>query len=80
MLIDIFVNKIYLYDDRVTITYNSGDEPVTISDKLLSELEERDKQDRFLFLNGSGPPKLLLYEPVRETFMFSLTGSCYVPK
>ncbi len=56
MLIDIFVNKIYLYDDRVTITYNSGDEPVTISDKLLSELEERDKQDRFLFLNGNGPP------------------------
>lgn len=58
MLIDIFVNKIYLYDDRVTITYNSGDEPVTISDKLLSELEERDKQDRFLFFNGNGPPNV----------------------
>lgn len=56
-LIDIFVNKIYLYDDRITITYNSGDEPVTISDKLLSELEEMAENDRVLFKNGSGPPE-----------------------
>ncbi len=55
-LVKIFVNKIFLYDDRITITYNSGDEPVTISDQLLSELEERDEKDKFLFKNGSGPP------------------------
>ncbi len=55
-LINIFVNKIYLYDDRITITYNSGDEPVTISDQLLSELEEKDEKDKVLFKNGSGPP------------------------
>lgn len=50
------MNKIYLYDDRITITYNSGDEPVTISDQLLSELEEKDEKDKVLFKNGSGPP------------------------
>lgn len=55
-LISIFVNKIYLYDDRVTITYNSGDECVTISGQLLFELEQKDEQDRLLFLNGNGPP------------------------
>lgn len=55
-LIDIFINRIYLYDDRVTITYNSGDEPVTITDQLLSELEEMAEHDKFLFMNGSGPP------------------------
>ena len=55
-LIDIFINRIYLYDDRVTITYNSGDTPVTISDQLLSKLEENAEQDRVLFMNGSGPP------------------------
>lgn len=61
-LIFIFVNRIYLYDDRITITYNSGDEPVTISDILLSELEDREvenlaiyEKDRVLFLNGKGP-------------------------
>lgn len=56
MLINIFVNKIYLYDDRVTITYNSGDKPVTISDQLLSELEEKDENEKVLFLDKSGPP------------------------
>ena len=56
-LINIFVNKIYLYDDRITITYNSGDESVTISDRLLSELEEQAENDRVLFKNDSGPPK-----------------------
>lgn len=56
MLVSIFVNKIYLYDDRVTITYNSGDEPVTISDQLLSEIEEKDENERVLFLDKSAPP------------------------
>lgn len=56
-LIDIFVNRIYLYDDRVTITYNSGDESVTISDKLLSKLEGMAESERVLFMNGSGPPE-----------------------
>jgi len=63
-LIDIFVNKIYLYDDRVTITYNSGDEPVTITDKLLSDLEKAAEDERILFMNGSGPPKILIGQGV----------------
>lgn len=41
MLIKIFVNKIYLYDDRITITFHSGDDKVEINDRLLSELEEK---------------------------------------
>ena len=56
-LIEIFVNRIYLYDDRVTITYNSGDEPVTITDALLSELEDIAGDEKVLFKDGSGPPK-----------------------
>lgn len=56
-LINIFVNKIFLYDDRVTITFNSGDEAVTINDILLSEIEEKDNQAKDLFLAGDGPPK-----------------------
>ena len=38
-LIKVLVNKIYLYDDKFTITFNSGDEEVTITDKMLSEIE-----------------------------------------
>lgn len=55
-LINIFVNKIFLYDDRMTITFNSGDEAVTINDLLLSEIEENDLKAKNLFLASDGPP------------------------
>jgi len=29
-LINVFINKIYLYDDKLTIIFNSGDNPVTM--------------------------------------------------
>lgn len=56
-LIDVFVNRIYLYDDRITITYNSGDHPVTINDRLLSAMEAEAAEVEGLFLDGSAPPK-----------------------
>ena len=63
MLISVFVNRIYLYDDRITITFNSGDKPVTVNDEMLSDLEAREEEykalfdkDRVLFSVGSGPP------------------------
>ncbi len=39
-LIAIFVNSIYLYDDRVTIIFNSGDKPVNVSADLLNRIED----------------------------------------
>lgn len=55
LLIDVFVNAIYLYDDRLTLVFNSGDETVTINDKLLSEIEESTNSIKGLFLDKSGP-------------------------
>lgn len=49
-LINVFVNAIYLYDDRMTIIFNSGDKPVTVTDELLSEIEAT---DGFVFGTGS---------------------------
>ena len=37
-----FVNAIYLYDDKLVIFFNSGDKPVTIDDELLDKTEEGD--------------------------------------
>lgn len=42
-LISVFINAIYLYDDKITLVFNSGDVPVTIDDKLLSEIEQDNK-------------------------------------
>lgn len=41
VLITVFVNSIYLYDDKVTLIFNSGDMPVTVDDVLLSEIEKK---------------------------------------
>ena len=57
LLIDVFVNAIYLYDDRLTLVFNSGDETVTINDKLLSKIEESTNSTKGLFLDKSGPLK-----------------------
>jgi len=38
-LIRLFVNKIFLYDDKFTITFNTGDDEVTITDSLLEKIE-----------------------------------------
>ncbi|MCL2224345.1 MAG: recombinase family protein [Defluviitaleaceae bacterium] len=39
-LIRLLVNKIFLYDDRYTITFNSGDDEVEITNELLSNIEK----------------------------------------
>ncbi|MBE6677920.1 MAG: recombinase family protein [Ruminococcaceae bacterium] len=40
-LIAIFVNAIYLYDDKITLIFNSGDKPVTITNDLLNDIEKQ---------------------------------------
>lgn len=42
-LINLFVNKIFLYDDKFTITFNTGDEEVTITDIILDKIESASK-------------------------------------
>ena len=39
-LVRLFVNKIFLYDDKFTITFNTGDDEVTITDVLLEKIEK----------------------------------------
>ena len=38
-LIRIFVNKIFIYDDKITITFKIGDEEVEITKELLDKIE-----------------------------------------
>lgn len=50
-LIRLFVNKIFLYDKKFTITFNTGDEEVTITDKTLSDIEEKSGSKNLCLLN-----------------------------
>ena len=56
-LINVFVNAIYLYDDKITIIFNSGDKPVTIDDELLSDIEESNAAVEGSLLDAVAPPK-----------------------
>ena len=62
-LIRLFVNKIFLYDDKFTITFNTGDEEVTITDVLLEKIESSCGVKKLCLLNNvvhhSRIPKLL---------------------
>lgn len=40
-LIAIFVNAIYLYDDKITLIFNSADKPVTITNDLLNNIKKQ---------------------------------------
>ena len=55
-LITVFVNAIYLFDDRLTIFFNSGDTPVNIDEALLSEAIEKTGENEGSFLDSSAPP------------------------
>ena len=50
-LIRLLVNKIFLYDDRFTITFNTGDEEVEITVMLLEEIEENLEGENLCLLN-----------------------------
>ena len=55
-LIAVLVNNVYLYDNKATITFNSGDVPVTIDDVLLTKISENTSCPEGLFFNRDGPP------------------------
>ncbi len=60
-LINVFVNAIYLYDDKITIIFNSGDKPVTIDDELLSDIEESNTAVEGSFLGNVAPPSAFAF-------------------
>ena len=59
-LINIFINKIYLYDNKITIIFNIGKNKVTVNDILLNEIEANFKKTNSLCLNKLGQPSFKL--------------------
>ena len=55
-LINVFVNAIYLYDDKITFIFNSGDAPVTVDNELLDEIERECDKSKSSFMGKVAPP------------------------
>lgn len=57
MLITIFVNSIYLFDDgRLTIVFNAGEEPVVVDSILLEDIVENSGEAKGLYSEGCASP------------------------
>lgn len=57
VLINTFINAIYLYDDKLTFVFNSGDKPVIINDTLLSDIEKYNSETEGLYNDKVGLPQ-----------------------
>ncbi|MCU6712926.1 recombinase family protein, partial [Paenibacillus sp. J5C_2022] len=57
-LINVFVNAVYLYDDKVTIIFNSSDQPVTVEQSLVDEIEASNREFESSYLGKDAPPNL----------------------
>ena len=55
-LINVFVNSVYVYSDRITIIFNAGDIPVTVNETILKESLESSSQSSLLYSSKQGAP------------------------
>ena len=56
MLVHIFINRIYLYEDKLEIIFNIGERKVTLDARLLDEIETNFQKSPGLFLDKLGQP------------------------
>ena len=57
-LVSLFVNKIYLYDDKVTITFNVGELPLTVTRSLLKDINSNLKNNSGSYFKQCSPPMM----------------------
>lgn len=75
VLINIFVNSIYLYDDRMTIIFNASNKKLSQVDIPFDDIEAKfskikGKADECLSLTLSAPPKTNACRKYGERFVF----------
>ncbi len=77
-IVNIFLQAIYLYDDRMTLVLNGGDMPITIDDILLDEIEGFFDSGQCSNLGAGVPPPRCINLDVSQkspdkvwTFLFS---------
>ena len=61
VLIDTFVNAVYVYDNEIILIYNVGNKSITINIDLLSDIEKELVTERLGFLKRFGSPQKSYY-------------------
>lgn len=71
LLINGFINKIYLYDNKLTIFFNTGLNPKEITTELLTEVEDSNAEAECSSLGASAPPNTTETNPcIRGSSLF----------
>lgn len=71
MLVNIFINRIYLYDDNLEIIFNIGERKITLDTKLLDEIHTNFNKAPGLFLDKLGQPYFLLEsQEIADSYFF----------
>lgn len=73
-LVNIFVNRIYLHDDKYTIIFNVGIKKITVNNILLEEIDTNFKKANSLFLDRLGQPKKPFFI-IKSAFLFCFNNS-----
>jgi hypothetical protein len=75
ILINVLVAAVYLYDDRLTVVFNSSDRPVEITEKLIDTIEKSDLESSYKASNGvpsANNPNHPSIVMIGESFGFTL--------
>lgn len=56
-MVTVFVNKVYLYDDKLTVIFNSDNRPVEVDVILESEIERNAGIVEGSYMDKASPPK-----------------------
>ena len=73
ILLTVLVNAVYLYDDRLTVIFNSSDQPIEITEKLLDDIEGADSSHNA----SDGSPKQEHSKRMLGVFLFcTLLAAC----
>ena len=77
-IINIFVNKIYLFDDHFTLILNGSGQPITIDDIMLDEIESYfDSREKCSSLVADAPPARRKRHIACDDFLcFASKSSC----
>lgn len=67
-LIALFINKIYVYDDKLTITFNVGPSPLKVNKSLVKEINSNLKNSKHSYIEQCCPPKFCIRERFKSFF------------
>ena len=62
LLISLFVNKIYVYEDELTMIFNVGDKSITITKSLLKDINANLKNGDSSYIEQASPPRRVFVE------------------